>query len=88
MIFWSEDKEVKQCKHCGVNFTVDESIGWKQSREQFTCDDCYQSGNILSKPPQLKTVLSLLTAHTDSAMGTLGWLFVFQRTGSILRKSF
>ncbi len=44
MIFWSEDKEVKQCKHCGVNFTVDESIGWKQSREQFTCDDCYQSG--------------------------------------------
>ena len=44
MIFAKRENETHQCKHCGQSFEVDESVGWQQSREQFTCDDCYLSG--------------------------------------------
>ena len=39
-----DDQAIEQCKHCGKDFNVKESIGWKTSKEVFTCDWCYRDG--------------------------------------------
>jgi len=37
-------EEIQQCKHCGQSFVVASSIGYRQSREMFTCDYCFNNG--------------------------------------------
>ena len=45
MLFSSSNSEdMEQCKHCGQTFNVKESIGYRTSKEVFTCDRCYQDG--------------------------------------------
>lgn len=44
MILGEREEHQHQCKHCGRSFNVEQSIGWRSSREQFTCDSCYNNG--------------------------------------------
>jgi hypothetical protein len=39
-----DSESIEQCKHCGRSFNVLESVGYKTSRENFTCDGCYRDG--------------------------------------------
>ncbi len=35
---------IHQCIHCGQEFDLNESDGWRISQEQYTCNWCYMSG--------------------------------------------
>lgn len=38
------EPNIHQCIHCGREFDLNESDGWRISQEQYTCNWCYMSG--------------------------------------------